>query len=99
MRFPARIHTLENGLRIGIVGIVTDYVNIWERPEHLSGITITDPIPAAACGAGRAARQVDVTLCIYHGGFERDLATGRVLSSTHENVAYRLSGAGSSIFC
>ena len=37
---PARIHTLENGLRIGIVGIVTDYVNIWERPEHLSGVTI-----------------------------------------------------------
>ena len=31
-----------------------------------------------------------MTLCIYHGGFERDLATGRVLSSTHENVAYRL---------
>ena len=45
---PACIHTLENGLRIGIVGIVTDYVNIWERPEHLSGITISDPIPAAA---------------------------------------------------
>ena len=33
---------------------------------------------------------MDVTLCIYHGGFERDLATGRVLSTTHENVAYRL---------
>ena len=41
VRFPACIHTLENGLRIGIVGIVTDYVNIWERPEHLSGITIS----------------------------------------------------------
>ena len=30
VRFPARIHTLENGLRVGIIGIVTDYVNIWE---------------------------------------------------------------------
>ena len=30
------------------------------------------------------------TLCVYHGGFERDLATGRVLSATHENVAYRI---------
>ena len=38
VRFPARVHVLENGLRIGIVGIVTDYVNIWERPEHLSRI-------------------------------------------------------------
>ena len=90
VRFPARIHTLENGLRIGIVGIVTDYVNIWERPEHLSGVTINDPIPAARAALETLKGQVDVTLCIYHGGFERDLATGRVLSATHENVAYRL---------
>ena len=48
VRFPARIHTLENGLRVGIIGIVTDYVNIWEKPEHLAGIAITDPIPAVA---------------------------------------------------
>ena len=90
VRFPARIHTLENGLRIGIVGIVTDYVNIWERPEHLSGVTVNDPIPAARAALETLKDQVDVTLCIYHGGFERDLATGRILSSTHENVAYRL---------
>ena len=90
VRFPARIHTLENGLRIGIVGIVTDYVNIWEKPEHLSGITISDPIPAARAALKSLRGRVDVTLCIYHGGFERDLATGRVLSTTHENVAYRL---------
>lgn len=90
VRFPARIHTLENGLRIGIVGIVTDYVNIWERPEHLSGVTISGPIPAARAALDELRDQVDVTLCIYHGGFERDLATGRVLSATHENVAYRL---------
>ena len=87
---PSRIHVLENGLRIGIVGIVTDYVNIWEQPEHLSGITISDPIPAAKAALEALKDQVDVTLCIYHGGFERDLATGRVLSTTHENVAYRL---------
>ena len=90
VRFPARIHTLENGLRIGIVGIVTDYVNIWERPEHLSGITISDPLLAARAALETMRGQVDITLGIYHGGFERDLATGRVLSATHENVAYRL---------
>lgn len=88
--YPACVHTLENGLRVGIVGIVTDYVNIWERPEHLSGVTVNDPIPAARAALETLKDQVDVTLCIYHGGFERDLATGRVLSSTHENVAYRL---------
>ena len=90
VRFPARIHTLENGLRVGIVGIVTDYVNIWEKPEHLSGIAISDPIPAAAAALAALQEQVDLTVCVYHGGFERDLATGRVLSATHENVAYRI---------
>ena len=90
VRFPARIHTLENGLRVGIIGIVTDYVNIWEKPEHLVGIAITDPIPAAAAALERLRDQVDLTVGIYHGGFERDLATGRVLSATRENVAYRI---------
>ena len=90
VRFPARIHTLENGLRIGIVGIVTDYVNIWEKPEHLAGIAITDPVPAAAAALKALKGQADLTVCVYHGGFERDLATGRVLSATHENAAYRI---------
>ena len=90
VRFPARVHVLENGLRIGIVGIVTDYVNIWERPEHLSGIRIKDPIPAAAAALVSLKGKVDLTVCVYHGGFERDLASGRTLSATHENVAYRI---------
>ena len=89
-RFPARVHTLENGLRVGIVGIVTDYVNIWERPEHLSGITIEDPLPAAASALALLKGNVDLTVCVYHGGFERDLASGRTLSATRENVAYRI---------
>ena len=96
VRFPARIHTLENGLRVGIIGIVTDYVNIWEKPEHLAGIAITDPIPAVAAALERLRDQVDLTVGIYHGGFERDLTTGRVLSATREKRRLpHLSGAGS----
>ena len=34
---PYVIHTLGNGLRVGIVGIVTDYVNVWERKENPRG--------------------------------------------------------------
>lgn len=45
--FPHCVHVLENGLRVGLVGIVTDYVNIWERPEHLAGLSITPPLQAA----------------------------------------------------
>lgn len=88
--FPSRIHTLENGLRIGIVGIVTDYVNVWERPEHLQGIEITDPLDAAGSALEKLKGQVDLTVCVYHGGFERDLKTGKLLSKSRENIAYQL---------
>lgn len=90
VRFPSRVHILENGLRVGIVGIVTDHVNIWERPEHLTGLTITDPLPAAKEALDALRGKVDIKICVYHGGFERDLSTGRVLAQTTENIAYRL---------
>ena len=90
VRFPSRVHELENGLRIGIVGIVTDHVNVWERPEHLTGLTITDPIPAAREALETLKGRADITVCVYHGGFERDLDTGQVLSTSSENIAYRL---------
>lgn len=89
-RFPARVQVLENGLRVGLVGIVTDHVNVWERPEHLTGISVTDPVEAARNALRTLRDRVDLTVCVYHGGFERDLASGRVLSETSENVAYRI---------
>ena len=85
------IVTLENGLRVGICGITTHYINVWERPENLEGITITKPVHAAeAAYEAMVAEGCDVTVCVYHGGFECDLKTGRVLSASGENQAYRI---------
>ena len=39
---PYEIVTLENGLRVAVIGIVTDYVNVWEQPENLREIRVTD---------------------------------------------------------
>lgn len=74
----------------GIVGIVTDYVNVWERKENLAGICITDPFEAAKEALLHLKKEVDITLCIYHGGFECDLKTGERLQKTTENVGYRI---------
>lgn len=89
-KFPFAIKTLENGLKIGLVGLVTDYVNVWEKPDHLQGLTISDPIAAAKTALAQLKGQVDLTVGIYHGGFERDLASGRLLSQTRENIAYQI---------
>ena len=80
VRYPFLVKTLRNGLRVGIAGVVTDYVNVWEKPEHLAGIRITSPLDAARQALEAMRGQVDLTVCVYHGGFERDLNTGRLLS-------------------
>jgi len=82
------VHTLSNGLKVGLVGIVTDWVNRWEKAENLTELRVTDPMEAAR----KAVEQLDadVIVGIYHGGVERDLDSGRALSQTDENIACRL---------
>lgn len=84
------IRTLENGLRVGITGIVTGHVNVWESPENLTFLTVSDPLPAARQALEEMRSQCDLTICLYHGGFERDLATGAVLEDTGENIGWQL---------
>ena len=84
------VHVLENGLRIGITGVVTDFVNVWEAPCNLEGLRITDPFEAAKAACKRLKGRCDVRVCIYHGGFEKDLETGQCLSDSRENIACRL---------
>ena len=83
--------TMENGLRVGLTGITTGYIPNWEKPENLFGITVTDPVESARAALQFLRREnVDVTVCIYHGGFEADLNSGRLLSGTKENQAWRI---------
>ncbi len=83
--------TLENGIRVGLTGITSHFVNMWERPENLEGITVTDAFEAAK-EALKLLKQadVDITVCIYHGGFENNVFTGERLSDTDENQGYRI---------
>lgn len=83
--------TLENGLRVGLTGVTTAYVTNWEKPETMAGIRVTDAFGAAWSALGELHRQrVDVTVCIYHGGFEIDPKTGGRLSQTDENQGWRM---------
>lgn len=84
----AIVHTLGNGLRVGLVGLVTDWVNRWEKKENLTELEISSPMEAARRAI--ASLDADIIIGIYHGGVERDLKTGRLLSSTDENIACRL---------
>lgn len=89
-RYPYTVHVLENGLRVGLVGLVTDHVNVWEKAENLEGCRIVNPFDAAKSALDALQGQVDLTVCLYHGGFERDLKTGALLTQSTENVGYRI---------
>ncbi len=86
--FPCTVHRLGNGLRVGLVGIVTDWINRWEKPENLEGFHVAPPLERAKKAV--ASLDCDILVGIYHGGIERDPATGRLLSDTDENIACRL---------
>jgi len=70
-----------------LVGMVTDFVKIWEKPENIEGMHFVDPIESARKALNQLRDKVDITMGIYHGGFERDLESNRLLSDTRENVA------------
>lgn len=86
------VRVLPSGLRVGVTGAVTDWVNVWESshggPE---GVRVTDPFAALQREAARLRPLCDALVCVYHGGFEDDLATGATLETSGENVGCRIA--------
>ena len=61
------------------------------QPHQLPGIKVTDAVDAAREALKELqAAGAELTVCIYHGGFENDISTGRPLSDTAENQAWRM---------
>lgn len=87
---PYDIKTMENGLKVGLIGFTTDFINRWERPEHISNFTISDTFKAITSQYDEVKNQCDILVGVYHGGFEYDLETHKQLSKTSENIAYKI---------
>ena len=65
------------GYKIGIAGIVTDWVNLWERKENLENFEIRDAFTSAKEVLEKLKEEkTDFNILIYHGGYEIDLKTG-----------------------
>ena len=84
------IHTMPDGTRVGITAAVTGYVNVWEQKSNLEKFIVSDPIEALRSQYEEIKDKCDITVAIYHGGFEENLETGRLLSDTTENQACRI---------
>ncbi|MGL5353828.1 MAG: bifunctional metallophosphatase/5'-nucleotidase, partial [Clostridium sp.] len=87
---PYSIKTLGNGLKVGIIGFSTDFINIWEQPHNLTNFNINDTLSSIKTTYDLVKPQVDILIGVYHGGFEKDLVSHKSLSSTKENQAYKI---------
>lgn len=83
------IREMPNGLRVGIVGIVTDWIKLWEKKENILNFEITDPFVAAK-EEYENIKDCDVKICLYHGGYEIDLSTLEKNSDTDENIGGKI---------
>ncbi|NEW66601.1 bifunctional metallophosphatase/5'-nucleotidase [Carnobacteriaceae bacterium zg-84] len=77
--------------KIGLVGVVTDYIEHWENPNNLTHLDILSVIDTVKKEVAHIRQEVDYVVVVYHGGFERDIETGEPTERlTGENVGYAL---------
>ncbi|MDO5037825.1 MAG: bifunctional metallophosphatase/5'-nucleotidase [Tissierellia bacterium] len=85
------------GLRLGILGLTTQYIPHWEQEDHIQGLAFTSALEAAKKYVPilREEEGCDLVILSYHGGFERDLEGGQALEKlTGENEGYQLLKSG-----
>ena len=86
-----RIHTTQDGFKIALIGLCTDYIPHWEKPEHIKNFKFLSPIETLRNELNKLPK-VDYTIVYYHGGLEKDPITGvptEVL--TGENVGFEMT--------
>ncbi|MGP7819172.1 bifunctional metallophosphatase/5'-nucleotidase [Niallia sp. 01092] len=79
--------------KIAILGITTHYIPNWEDPSHINGLAFKDALASAKewITKIKETEQPDVIIMSYHGGFERDIATGEPTEVlTGENQGYSM---------
>lgn len=89
---PYRIHTLANGLRVGLIGAVTHFIRQWEKKETVDALLIENPYEAVRRILPAVRGKSDIVVLIYHGGFEKDVDTGKTVSDTDENQGWMMAG-------
>lgn len=89
---PYAIHLI-NGVRIAIIGLTTEYIPFWEKPEHILNLKFVDAVKITKqiIKDNNLKQLSDLIVVLYHGGFDRDLKTGQLYDkATIENRGYDL---------
>ncbi|MDH5100114.1 bifunctional metallophosphatase/5'-nucleotidase [Lactobacillus kefiranofaciens] len=81
----------KGGLKVGILGITTQYIPHWEPKENVAGLKFVSAFDKIKHYAKILRPQVDVLAVMYHGGFESDPETGEPTEPHRgENEGYKI---------
>lgn len=84
-------------IKVGILGLTTQYVPHWEKPRNIKGLTFKSALETAKYYLPilRNDENCDLIIVSYHGGFAKDIETGRDLTpQTGENEGYEILFSG-----
>lgn len=90
---PYVVKMIGQEIKVAILGVTTHYIPNWENPAHIDGLKFHDALDTVKHWVPfiRREEKPDLVIVAYHGGFERELATGRVAERlTGENQAYAM---------
>lgn len=76
----------KDGLKVAVIGVTTQYIPYWEKPENIKDLLFEDPVNVVSNLVADLRPQVDKIVVAYHGGFNRDLKSGQAIEPiTQEN--------------
>jgi 2',3'-cyclic-nucleotide 2'-phosphodiesterase / 3'-nucleotidase len=90
---PYIIKRYSNGLKVAVLGLTTSYIPNWEDSNNILGLKFESPVEYGKRWVRflKDTENIDIVVLAYHGGFERDLVSGKPTENlTGENVGYQL---------
>ncbi|MEA5018397.1 MAG: bifunctional UDP-sugar hydrolase/5'-nucleotidase [Erysipelotrichaceae bacterium] len=86
------IHKFKNQKSIALIGCVTQFIPNWEHPDHINGFRFINCLKFVkeTIKTIKEKEKVDYIVCLYHGGIEKDMITGKpteLLSGENQGYA------------
>ena len=82
----------EEGLKVAVIGITTNFIPIWEKKEHIDDLVFINAFEKTKEIVNKIKIDPSIKLIVlgYHGGFERDLDSYEIESMSTENLGMKI---------
>lgn len=88
---PHVVLTDKDGLRIGFTGLITEYAAQLGNPSVMKDFTLDGAFETAQRELTWLKSHADVSVLVYHGGFENDPRTGSPMPGSMGNCGYKMA--------